>query len=53
MVLITVSNEGDNAVNKMVNVSCPTKGFYRVTAHDFLLKYGGYNTIWVHPKVEL
>ena len=46
-VLIVVKKKGDDAKDKIVNISCPTKGEYYVTAHDFLWKYGGYNTIWV------
>ena len=52
-VLITVSDEGDKSINKMVNISCPTKGYYRVNAKDFLMMYGGYNTIWVYPKYNI
>lgn len=49
-VLIQVEKHGSNAIDKIVNVSCPTKGNYNVVAKDFLWKYGGYNTIWVTPK---
>lgn len=39
----------DNAVDKIILVSCPTKGEFEVDAKDFLWKYGGYNTIWIQP----
>lgn len=35
-----------NAVDKLLLISCPTKGEYKVDAKTFLRRYGGYNTIW-------
>ena len=48
-VLITVEKNGSYAKDKMVNISCSNRGEFSVTAHDFLMKHGGYNTIWVKP----
>jgi hypothetical protein len=50
-VLIQVKDMGDGAVNKIVEVRCPTKGDFELPTKDFLLKYGGYNTIWITPKI--
>lgn len=52
-VLITISDNGDGYKNKIVHINCPTKGYYKVNAQEFLMKYGGYNTIWVYPKIKI
>lgn len=52
-VLITVEDRGEPAKDKIVCINCPTKGYYELSAHDFLMKCGGYNTIWVEPKVKI
>lgn len=38
--------------NRLVHISCPTKGVYSVPPLEFLMNYGGYNTIWVLPLDE-
>lgn len=42
--------KGKNAVDKIVTISCPTKGSFELDALTFLKKYGGWNTIWLEPK---
>lgn len=37
---------GENAADKLLLISCPTKGEFKVEAKKFLRQYGGYNTIW-------
>lgn len=41
--------KSDNAVDKIVCISCPTHKEFKIPSKDFLRKYGGYNTIWVKP----
>ena len=45
--------KGPNAVDKIVCVSCPTKGEFEVDAPTFLKKHGGWNTIWVKPIINI
>lgn len=52
-VLITVSNNGEHYKDKIVHINCPTKGHHSVNAQEFLMKWGGYNAIWVHPKANI
>jgi hypothetical protein len=42
--------ETNNYDDKLLVISCPTKGEYTIHVKEFLKNYGGYNTIWVKPK---
>lgn len=46
-VLIVGCKNGENKSDKMLKISCPTLGDYEKNAYEFLMHYGGYNTIWV------
>lgn len=48
-VLIVGCDNPSEAANRKVYISCPTKGDFVVNSKDFLMHYGGYNTIWVKP----
>jgi hypothetical protein len=37
--------------NRVVHISCSLKGNYSVPIFEFLMNYGGYNAIWVKPKL--
>jgi hypothetical protein len=39
------------ATEQKVTISCPTRGEYTVESFEFLMNYGGYNAIWVKPKI--
>ncbi len=43
------NHKSENAVDRTVLISCPTKGIFEISAKQFLRTYGGYNTIWVSP----
>ena len=42
-------SDGDR---RMVHISCPTRGEFTIHPMEFLINYGGYNTIWVLPNTK-
>lgn len=44
-------NEEMTASELLIHISCPTHGEYTKGVFEFLMNYGGYNSIWVKPQV--
>ena len=49
VIIYGLDKKSEAAVDKLVLISCPAKGEYRIPVKEFLWKHGGYNTIWVKP----
>ena len=50
VIIYGYKQKSENAVDKVVLISCPTRGEFEIDAKTFLRQYGGYNTIWVQPS---
>ncbi len=49
---INYGKDGDveyEGKSRVVHISCSVRGEYSVNCFEFLLNYGGYNTIWIRP----
>ncbi len=49
-VLINGFTLAERSPDSRVHISCSNHGQYEKTPIEFLMNYGGYNTIWVLPK---